>query len=285
MNFTSLHPYVYLATRYPFSKGQSSSPRICYTSSIYLISEGYGVLCTNGERTRLGPGALVYLPAGQPHEWLADSQEPMVHLCCYFDWSYVERAAFFDTACPVCYPPEPLLEELVGPPFPYSLPEIIMVESVRVWQELFQNFYKTASFTNEQTFMRSLTIQRNFQTFIDYFLNSLLQDQQIPDRRISQLLEVMEQDLLHDAPKPLDVYYTSLNMSRGHFFELFRKSTGCSPIQYMNLFRIGRAKEDLLHTTLSITEIAEKYHFSSVHYFSRLFHQLSGQSPRQFRQK
>ncbi|MDN4600962.1 AraC family transcriptional regulator [Paenibacillus sp. F6_3S_P_1C] len=57
---------------------------------------------------------------------------------------------------------------------------------------MFQDFYNSGSYTNEQTFMRSLMIKRNFQ-------------------------------------------------------------------------------------------IAEKYHFSSVHYFSRLFHQLTGQAPRQYR--
>ncbi|MEK8128287.1 helix-turn-helix domain-containing protein [Paenibacillus filicis] len=285
MDFASLHPYVYLATRYPFYKGQSSAPRICYTSSIYLMSEGYGILTTRERRERLGPGSLVYIPAGQPHEWLADPEEPMVQVCCYFDWHYVERKPAFDTACPVCYPPQPLLEELVGPSFPYPLPEIWRVESLRVWEDLFLNFYKTASFTHEQTFLRSLMTQRNFQTFIDYFLNSLLKDRQIPDRRINRLLEMIEQDLLHDAPKPLEVYYKSLKMSRGHFFELFRKSTGCSPVQYMHRFRIGRAKEDLLHTTLTITEIAAKYHFSSVHYFSRLFHQVTGESPARYRSR
>ncbi|MFF2089308.1 AraC family transcriptional regulator [Paenibacillus sp. NPDC058174] len=283
MNFTSLHPYVYLATRYPFYKGQSSSPRICYTSSIYLISEGYGTLVSRGESKRLGPGALVYMPAGQLHEWLADSQEPMVHICCYFDWHYMNREHQFDTACPVCYPPQPLVEKLIGPSFPYPIPEVTMVESLRVWEDLFQDFYKNANFTNEQTFMRSLTIQRNFQTFIDYFLNSQLKEQQIPDRRITHIVEILEHDLLHDIPKKIEVYYKSLRMSRAHFFELFRQSTGCSPVQYMQRFRIGRAKEDLLHTTLTVTEIAEKYHFSSVHYFSRLFHKVTGQSPARYR--
>lgn len=284
MNFTSLHPYVYLATRYPFAKGQSSSLRICYTSSIYLISEGYGVLSTSGKSSRLGPGSLIYIPAGQLHEWVADSDNPMVHLCCYFDWHYVERKDVFDTACPVCYPPNVLQQAFVGPTFPYALKEISKVESLQIWQNLFEDFYKSGSYTNEQTFMWSLMIQRNFQTFIDYFLNCCMgNDYVIPDRRISQMLKIMEQDLLHGAPKPLDSYYKSLNMSRGHFFELFRKSTGYSPIQYMNYFRIGRARYDLLHTTLSITHIAEKYHFSSVHYFSRLFHQLTGQAPRQYR--
>ncbi|MFB8373384.1 AraC family transcriptional regulator [Paenibacillus taichungensis] len=284
MNFASLHPYVYLATRYSFAKGQSSSPRICYTSSIYLISEGYGVLSTKGKSSRLGPGSLIYIPAGQLHEWVADSDNPMVHLCCYFDWHYVERKDVFDTACPVCYPPKVLQQAFVGPTFPYALQEISKVESLQIWQDLFEDFYKSGSYTNEQTFMWSLMIQRNFQTFLDYFLNSCMgSDYVIPDRRISHMLKIMEQDLLHGAPKPLESYYKNLNMSRGHFFELFRKSTGYSPSKYMNYFRIGRAKYDLLHTTLSITQIAEKYHFSSVHYFSRLFQQLTGQAPRQYR--
>lgn len=47
----------------------------------------------------------------------------------------------------------------------------------------------------------------------------------------------------------------------------------------MNKVRLGRAKEDLLHTHLSITEISEKYYFSSVHYFPRLFHRQTGQTP------
>ncbi|WP_315795222.1 helix-turn-helix domain-containing protein [Paenibacillus sp. BIC5C1] len=284
MNFASLHPYVYLATRYPFAKGQSSSPRICYTSSIYLISEGYGILSTKGKSSRLGPGSLIYIPAGQLHEWVADSDNPMVHLCCYFDWHYVERKDVFDTACPVCYPPKVLQQAFVGPTFPYALKEISKVESLQIWQDLFEDFYKSGSYTNEQTFMWSLMIQRNFQTFLDYFLNCCMgSDYVIPDRRISHMLKIMEQDLLHGAPKPLDSYYKNLNMSRGHFFELFRKSTGYSPNKYMNYFRIGRAKYDLLHTTLSITQIAEKYHFSSVHYFSRLFQQRTGQAPRQYR--
>jgi len=283
MNFSSLHPYVYLATRYPFSKGQSSSSRICYMSSIYLISEGYGTLITGGKENRMGPGALVHIPAGQIHEWVADPFEPMVHLCCYFDWGYVERYSFFDRACPICYEPEALQQDMVGPAFPFPIQESAIVNSLLVWTDLFQKFYTSGEFTNEQSFIRSLTVQRNFQEFMDHFLQFMLKDQPLSDRRISRLLERIEQDLLHDIPKPLEFYYEQLNMSRGHFFNLFRKSTGFSPIQYMNGFRIGRAKEDLLHTRLTITEIADKYHFSSVHYFSRLFRQQTGQTPREFR--
>lgn len=283
MNFSAIHPYVYLATRYPFAKGQSSSPRICYMSSVYLISEGHGILLTGGQTLRVSPGMLIHLPPGQLHEWQADSADPMVHQCCYFDWHHVDREGRFDWACPICYEPELLQQEMLGPLFPYPLPQFMDVGLLRGWTERFQKFYKAGEFDNEQTFIRNLTIQRHFQEFVDDLLHLLLSGQPIPDRRISGLLEQMEQDLLHDVPKPLEAYYSSLHLSRGHFFELFRKSTGVSPVEYMNRFRINRAKEDLLHSPLSITEIAAKNHFSSLHYFSRLFHRMTGQTPREFR--
>ncbi|MBW7454734.1 AraC family transcriptional regulator [Paenibacillus sepulcri] len=283
MNFSAFHPYVYYASRYPFSRGQSSAPRICYSSSIYLVSEGSGVLLTGGEAYQAGPGSLMYVPAGQPHEWVADSIDPMVHVCCYFDWSYVERRALSDWSTPICYNPEELQTAFIGPDFPFPIPVAAAVDSLRPWIDLFQSFYKSGDYTSDRTFMRSLTTQRNFQSFIDYFLQHMLKDSHIPDPRISHMLDRMERDLLSVPPKPLEQYYSSLNMSRGHFFELFKQATGYSPVQYMNGFRIGRAMEDLLRTSLTITEIADKYHFSSVHYFSRLFHKQTGQSPREFR--
>ena len=95
MDFANLHPYVYYATRYPFSKGQTSNNRISYASSLYLISEGKGVVHTCGRTHETAAGSLVYIPAGQLHHWVADSQDPMVHVCCYFDWSYIDRRAEF----------------------------------------------------------------------------------------------------------------------------------------------------------------------------------------------
>lgn len=283
MDLSAFHPYVYYATRYPFAHGQSSAPRICYSSSIYLISEGCGTLRI-GERTyEAGPGSLFYVPAGQPHEWLADVHKPMVHICCYFDWHYVERTSLSDAATPICYQFEQLQQEFVGPLFPYTIPEMVVVDSIRVWIDLFQSFYKSGEFINERTFMRSLTAQRNFQTFIDYFLTYMLQDSYIPDPRIGHLLDQMDKDLLNGTLQKLEFYYDSLHLSRGHFFDIFKKTTGYSPVQYINRLRISQAKEDLLHSSLSISKIAEKHHFSSVHYFSRLFHKQTGQSPSDFR--
>jgi AraC-like DNA-binding protein len=284
MNFSQFHPYVYYATQYPFSKRQTSFPRICYSSSIYLISKGKGILHTCGRTYETLPGSIVYIPSGQPHEWIASEQDPMVHICCYFDWYYVDRKPIFEFPSTICYDSELLRPSLIGPVFPYPIPEHSKVESTRVWIDLFQSFYTANEYTNERTFMRSMKIQSHFQHFIDYFLTFALNEDTVPDPRIYKTLEQMEHDLLHGRLNPLEVYYNGLRISRGYFFEMFKKATGFSPNQYINYFRVSRAKDDLQHSKLSITEISEKYQFSSIHYFSRLFRKFTGQTPREFRE-
>ncbi|MDQ8734532.1 helix-turn-helix domain-containing protein [Paenibacillus sp. LHD-38] len=284
MDFANLHPYVYYATRYPFSKGQTSNNRISYASSLYLISEGKGVVHTCGRTHETASGSLVYIPAGQLHHWVADSQDPMVHVCCYFDWSYIDRRAEFAHPSKICFDAATLVPALIGPAFPYYLPEHVKVEKLRVWMDFFERFYTENHYTNERSYVRSLKIQSSFQQFIEFFLTFALKEDHMPNPRMSKLLERLDQDLVQGNLKPFENYYRELCISRGYFFDLFKHATGLPPTQYVIQFRINRAKDDLLFTNLSITEIAEKHGFSSLHYFSKIFRKLNGLSPREYRE-
>ncbi|MEK4978319.1 AraC family transcriptional regulator [Bacillus sp. FSL K6-6540] len=283
MDFAVFHPYVLYATRYPFSKGQSNNNRHCYSSSLYLITEGRGIVRTCGRRHITDPGSLVYIPAGQPHDWIADNRDPMVHVCCYFDWAHVDRRHLADHPSVICYDMTQLNPSYVGPAFPYAIPEFMRVEKVSLWSDWFEKFYTGNQYENEHTYMRSVKTQSQFLQFIEYFLAFALQDEAIPDHRMNKLLQRLDQDILHGKLRPLKAYYEELRISRGYFFELFKRSTGLPPTQYINQFRIHRAKEDLRNTDISITEIAEKFGFSSIHYFSKLFRQLNGLSPLEYR--
>jgi AraC-like DNA-binding protein len=285
MDFAELHPYVYYATRYPFSKGQSANNRICYASSLYLISEGRGVIHTNSRTYDTSPGSLVYIPAGQLHHWIADKDDPMVHVCCYFDWSYIDRREEFIHPSWICYDASTLVPTLIGPAFPYSLPEHMKVEKLRLWIDYFEKFYIENSYTNERTFVRNLKIQTSFQQFIEFFLIFALKEEHIPNLRMSKLLERLDQDLVQGNLQRLEIYYKELNISRGYFFDLFKQTTGLPPTQYVIQFKINRAKDDLLFTNLTITEIADKHGFSSLHYFSKLFRKIYGLSPREYREE
>jgi AraC-like DNA-binding protein len=65
----------------------------------------------------------------------------------------------------------------------------------------------------------------------------------------------------------------------------FQKLTGQSPRQYWIEMRIQEAKEQLLWSDLSIASISEGLGFTDAQYFSRVFCQHNGCSPRKYRDK
>lgn len=77
----------------------------------------------------------------------------------------------------------------------------------------------------------------------------------------------------------------ALAVSSAHLCRAFYERYRVSPMQYLNNWRIHAAKELLQTTDLSITEIADKVGFQSVHYLSRRFAAREYVSPLQYRQQ
>ena len=65
--------------------------------------------------------------------------------------------------------------------------------------------------------------------------------------------------------------------------KLFRRETGKTVVEYINQYRITKAKTMLLDPSLPITEIAARCGFQSVNYFSSVCRQFTGKSPRALR--
>ena len=74
-----------------------------------------------------------------------------------------------------------------------------------------------------------------------------------------------------------------LPMGYSAFRKNFKAITGHSPHQYHQSLKLERAKELLESTILNIDEIADQTGFESIYYFSKLFKQKTGLSPRQYR--
>jgi two-component system response regulator YesN len=64
---------------------------------------------------------------------------------------------------------------------------------------------------------------------------------------------------------------------------VFKKETGMSISDYLQQTRIEYAKELLLNTDQSVSEIANASGYSNLSYFSAIFKKITGTSPGEYR--
>ena len=77
----------------------------------------------------------------------------------------------------------------------------------------------------------------------------------------------------------------AVGYSTNYFVELYKSISYISPIKYHEKLRMEKAKNLLLSTSLSVSEIAETLGFNNLYAFSRFFKRLFGVSPTQFKNK
>jgi AraC-like DNA-binding protein len=63
-----------------------------------------------------------------------------------------------------------------------------------------------------------------------------------------------------------------------HIISMFKKRFGTTPIQYQTNKRIQKAKELIIHSGMSVSEIADAVGYSNVHAFSKIFKRKTGTS-------
>jgi AraC-like DNA-binding protein len=73
------------------------------------------------------------------------------------------------------------------------------------------------------------------------------------------------------------------NMSLSHYFALFKRVTGCSPMAFFIRLRMKRACQLLETTSLNVKETASVLGYEDPFYFSRLFKSVAGISPTDYR--
>lgn len=101
------------------------------------------------------------------------------------------------------------------------------------------------------------------------------------DARIRRALE-----LIHDRfAQPLSVAAMARHcgLSPSRFTHLFQHETNATPQRYLELRRLGRARELLQFTQAPIAEIARQVGYDNPFYFTARFKRLTGESPRTWR--
>lgn len=91
-----------------------------------------------------------------------------------------------------------------------------------------------------------------------------------------------EQHLINGLPD-IQHFADLAHYSKHYFSDLIKKETGRTPKDHINAHVIEKAKQMLLGSEQSVSEIAYDLGFNYPHYFSRLFKKQTGESPSEFR--
>ena len=100
-------------------------------------------------------------------------------------------------------------------------------------------------------------------------------------RKIAQCIAYMLEHL--DQPLQVAMLAERACVSPSHFFVLFKRRTGCPPIDYFIRLRMQRARELLKAGSLHVKEVAAALGYDDPFYFSRMFKSVNRIAPVEYR--
>jgi AraC family transcriptional regulator of arabinose operon len=102
-------------------------------------------------------------------------------------------------------------------------------------------------------------------------------------RKIEQSIAYMREHL--NEPLQVSALAQSAHTSPSHFFVLFKRWVGSSPIDYFIRLRMQHAGDLLSATSLSVKQIAADLGYDDPFYFSRVFKSVHGVAPSDYRRQ
>lgn len=102
-------------------------------------------------------------------------------------------------------------------------------------------------------------------------------------KKVSHIVKYINSNYMHDLT--LKKTAQKFNMSSCYLSRLFKEGTGFTFIEYLNNVRIREAQSLLVSTDYKVMDICYKVGYNSISHFGRVFKEMTGYSPLQFRQR
>ena len=251
--------------------GQLISPsgfvhhRRCFDENVLIMmTEGTLYITANNVEYALVPGQYIFLKAGEEHFGHRPSEGRLSYL-----WAHFRSDCGFET----------VNDEKVE--YTYLLPEIMALSDSGRTSLLFH-----------QLMDMSLEEKQYTQNLSDYAMSLLLMElsqeyfrfRDSSDKLPSAVVSAREWIKNHYyLPFDVSELAKAVGYSADYLSSLFKQSTGVSIVSYTNRLRIKTAKTLLSNYDITIKEAAFSCGFSDEKYFMKVFKQLEGLTPSQYK--
>lgn len=274
-------------------KGGAVHPRRKLDTYVLLFGcEGECKIMQNGVEYILTPGTYMLLLADHEHGGTAPFSPKLSYFWCHFylrngcsllnENQAKEKIAGIQNSRGGIAEDSSMSGEMHGAT-ELILPEFGKIQSTEKYRLLFNSLIDSS--LSENIFMREICngiISQILCELSDTFLRSGERAKKPSNRALTE--NVIEYIRINAVSiKNVSDVAEHFGYNPEYLTTLVKKNTSHSLIDYINMGKIARAKEMLLSTNLTVSEIAPLCGFSDAKYFGRLFHRLTDTTPIEFR--
>lgn len=284
---SNLAPYVRLAWYSTLKPHTKLGPRVIFDYELLYLKEGAVRITVEDTPYDGTPGDVFLFRPRQLHTIECLDDFPVIQPHVHFDLQYQEdqKDVYVTFTTEEQFPPEDLhlfRRDIMDGFYP-RIPPCIHLKNPKVFEEYL--FDLIAEYDNPSPFTQ-VRQQWLFMRLFDLYLTevgySLHAEGHTNLESIAARIKMYLDN--HTSQRvSLDDLSGVVHLDRSYIVRIFRQLYGETPVAYHQKMRIQRAKNMLLYTNLSITEIATSTGFSSIHDFDRVFRKINGSAPSSYR--
>lgn len=245
--------------------------QICYEIS-YIVS-GKGLFYCDGNTYPVKEGDIIINLPKQIHGGKADSSDPFRYFYVGFNFNYVD-----DNLNPFTYIKKmfdkikyPVVEDKMEIQIPF--------------QSIFNELVHGKDYLNLiiKTCLHQIIVYA-YRDFFDYWENKYIPEKDVADKRniVYRIINYIDTHSYNISD--LTQIASQLGYSYSYLSHLFSSETGLTMLDYFNKKKFEKSVEWIKNDDFSITEIAERLGYQSIHSFSKAFKKIFGVSPTQYQE-
>ncbi|QUI22256.1 helix-turn-helix domain-containing protein [Vallitalea pronyensis] len=286
----ALTPYIRKAGVQGSNQWRHKKRRI-YDHQWMFCTAGKAFYEEEGHVYTLVPGTLLYIEPDVPHSFWLDSDTPGMIKWVHFDFEYhkdvYDLHNMIQKNGSICFQPELPSKKFLRKRYVFEgdieLPKVLLMENKQSMTDCFDQIFRVFL---QHKLSWQLEAKANWMLIMAAVISQLTESRKTatpPDH--SAFIKTLCQYIEHNyhtklTRKSLASYY---GYNHDYLGKLFKGAMKKSISTYINELRIEKGKELLIHSDLTVENIAELIGYSDVYYFSKKMKAMTGMSPTDWR--